>query len=69
MEETRFGVLLVCPGGGPGTLETDASFCGVRLPAEGEEIDVVRSDGSRVRARVSLVDADDEPPITAALVE
>ena len=68
-DEATFGVLLVCPGGGPGTLDTAASFTGGRLPIEGEEIEVLRSDGSRARALVRLVDTDDEPPITAALAE
>ena len=69
MRVVTFRVLLVCPGGGPGRLDTRASFAGRRLPVEGEEIEVVRSDGTRARALVRLVDGDDEPPITADLVE
>jgi hypothetical protein len=64
-----FGVRLVCPGAGPGPLDVDSTFAGDRLPREGEEIEVIRSDGSRVRATVRLVDPGEEPPIEAALIE
>ena len=69
LRNVTFRVLLVCPGGGPGQLDARASFEGSRLPVEGEEIEVVRSDRTRARALVRLVETDDEPPITADLVE
>jgi hypothetical protein len=70
MGATTFAVLLVCPGGGPDQLDSGATFNGDRLPAEGEEIEVIRSDGGRrARALVRLVEVDSDPPITAALIE
>jgi len=67
--EATFGVLLVCPGGGPGQLDAGATFAGERLPAEGDEIAVLRSDGAKARAIVRLVEPEENPPITAALIE
>lgn len=69
MPQTTFGVLLVCPGGGPDYVDSRATFTGDRLPEEGEQVEVVRGDGTRTRALVRLVEAEDDPPITAALTE
>jgi hypothetical protein len=67
--QTTFGVLLVCPGGGPDYVDSRATFAGDRLPREGEEVEVVRGDGTRTRALVRLVEDEGDPPITAALIE
>lgn len=50
-------------------MDSGATFTGDNLPREGDEVEVVRSDGERTRALVRLVGADEDPPITAVLIE